>query len=146
MDFGKLDPDFFARAGSYTPHIFRDVYPGIDPKSEALSLKGKTVVITGATGGIGAGLITAFALANVRAMVLLGRSEQKLAERAGLVKQEYPSVQVFTVATDIVNKPDVDNAVSFIGTKLGKADILVNNAGALGSPSPVTESSIGAWW
>lgn len=37
MDFSKLDPDAFAKQGSYTTHITRDVHPKIDPSAPALT-------------------------------------------------------------------------------------------------------------
>lgn len=48
-----LPPDFFVKQQQFVPTIYRDQYPSIDPSSPRLSQAGKTVVITGATQGIG---------------------------------------------------------------------------------------------
>jgi hypothetical protein len=47
------DPDMFTSPFQLTKGMHRDVYPAVDPSSPALSAKGKVVVITGASGGIG---------------------------------------------------------------------------------------------
>lgn len=53
---GSNEPprDYWIHQWKYTPTVHRDVYPAIDPKSPALSQKGKIVVISGASSGIGA--------------------------------------------------------------------------------------------
>jgi FlaA1/EpsC-like NDP-sugar epimerase len=47
-----LPEDFFTTSFQFTEHIYRDVYPSIEPTNAKLSQAGKVVVITGATGGI----------------------------------------------------------------------------------------------
>jgi hypothetical protein len=39
--------------GSFTQGVYRDVYPAINPSQPTLSQKGKVVLITGASRGIG---------------------------------------------------------------------------------------------
>lgn len=50
----SLPNDYFVTSLQFTPHMFQDQYPSIDPKNPALSLAGKVVIITGASRGIGA--------------------------------------------------------------------------------------------
>ena len=47
------DPDMFTKPYQLTKAMHRDVYPSVDPKSPALRVEGKVVLITGAAGGIG---------------------------------------------------------------------------------------------
>jgi hypothetical protein len=49
-----MDPDHFVKLQQFTPTVYRDIYPAIDPKQDSLSQKGKVVIITGASTGIGA--------------------------------------------------------------------------------------------
>ena len=53
MDLATLPDDFFVTLGQYTKTVYRDQYPAIDPRSAALSQKGKVVIITGASQGLG---------------------------------------------------------------------------------------------
>lgn len=146
MDFDKLDPDFFARIGAYTPHIHRDIYPSIDPTSPALSQKGKVIIITGAAGGIGKGISTAFAQSGVRAVVLIGRQQEKLEEAANVLKKNHPSVETLVVPTNIADADQVDSLFSSVRSAFGAVDVLVNAAGVLSTPRPISASSTGDWW
>ncbi len=51
MDFSA--PNGFTVNNSFTKAVYRDVYPAVDPKRPELSQKGKVVLITGASRGIG---------------------------------------------------------------------------------------------
>jgi FlaA1/EpsC-like NDP-sugar epimerase len=48
-----MDPNAFTAPFQATKTLRRDIYPTIDPKNPELSAKGKTILITGATGGLG---------------------------------------------------------------------------------------------
>ena len=89
-----------------------------------MDLFGKTVWITGASSGIGAGLATGFAKAGAR-LVLSGRREAALAEVAGRCDQAKTLVLPFE-ATDLGALPGI---VSRVEDLTGGVDILVNNAG-----------------
>ena len=58
-------------------------------------LQGKTAIITGGSDGIGLGIASAFAKAGAD-LILIGRSGEKLANRAGSLKDD--QVQVRTIA------------------------------------------------
>ncbi len=86
-------------------------------------LTGKTALVTGATGGIGAAIATALhrqgatvALSGTRKAVL-EELAAKLGERA----------HVF--ACDLTDKEQIDALVPSVESALGQLDILVNNAG-----------------
>ena len=48
-----LPEDFFITQNLFTNTFYRDEYPAIKPEDPRLSQKGKVVVITGASSGIG---------------------------------------------------------------------------------------------
>lgn len=49
-----LPENFFVESFRFTDHVYHDRYPSINPSNASLSLKGKVVIITGASRGIGA--------------------------------------------------------------------------------------------
>lgn len=49
----KMDPHAFTAPFQFTKTMRRELYPEIDPTNPELTAAGKTVLITGATGGIG---------------------------------------------------------------------------------------------
>ncbi len=63
MTDSKPDTIFGYRVFSLTTKIHKSVYPAISPSRPALSQAGKTVLVTGASGGIGYAIARAFAAA-----------------------------------------------------------------------------------
>jgi hypothetical protein len=53
MSFDSLPDDYFITSSQYTKTVHRDVYPAIEPTLPALSQKGKVIIITGASQGLG---------------------------------------------------------------------------------------------
>jgi hypothetical protein len=49
-----MEPDHFVKSQQFTSTTHRDVYPAINPKQPSLSQKGKVIIITGASQGLGA--------------------------------------------------------------------------------------------
>jgi NAD(P)-dependent dehydrogenase (short-subunit alcohol dehydrogenase family) len=90
-----------------------------------LGLKGRKVLITGASQGIGAGLADAFAAEGCD-LYLVARSEDKLERVSAQIHERYP-IRVQTLATDLTLSESTDAVMRFAGT----ADVLVNNAGAI---------------
>ncbi|ORX39704.1 NAD(P)-binding protein [Kockovaella imperatae] len=89
-------------------------------------LEGKTVLITGASAGIGASTAKLFAKAGVANLILTARRADKLAE----VKKECEGagkVNVITVEADMTKREDINQILPKAGNI--KVDILVNNAG-----------------
>ena len=120
-----------------------DTYPAVDPRQRPeLSLKGKTVVITGGGTGVGKGLTRAFADAGAAKIAVLARREAVLRE----VKQEVEDVEtgskVTIHATDVTHLASVENAA----LEIGQWDVLVSNAGYLHAIASVTDVDPEDWW
>ncbi len=89
-------------------------------------VKGKVVLITGGSSGIG--LATAQKMAAAGAItVICGRDEDKLKEAADLVASR--GFELHTYPVDIANMDDCDKFVERLLIDFGRVDILVNNAG-----------------
>ncbi|KAL6704518.1 hypothetical protein ACN47E_008147 [Coniothyrium glycines] len=143
----NLPTDHFVKAQQFVPTTHRDAYPAIDPTQASLSQKGKVVIITGASQGLGArGFVPAFAAAGAKAIVLVARNASKLKEVADLVGKSHPAVETLSVPTDISNPASVTALFEKITAKYGHADVLVNNAGVFKAIAPVKDVDHAAWW
>jgi len=86
-------------------------------------LTGKNALVTGATGGIGAGIARAFHKAGAT-VAISGRQVDKL---EALAKELGERVHI--VPCDLADKAAVSKLIDDAVAKLGRLDILVNNAG-----------------
>lgn len=96
------------------------------PRTSRHSFAGQTVLITGASSGLGLSLARAFASAQAN-VVLLARSEVKLATAAQSLG--VPANRFLTVATDVSNRDHVNAAVESSVERFGALHIVVSCAG-----------------
>jgi len=94
------------------------------------SLKGKTVVITGGSSGIGRATAEAFALEGCN-IVIAARGKEGLDETINLCRDL--EVAAMAVPTDVSIAGDVQNLVNKALQFNGRIDIWVNNAGVMAS-------------
>lgn len=99
-------------------------------------LKGRVVLITGGSGGIGRAAALAYAKAGVGAVVLAARRREALDEVAREV--EAMGVRALPIVCDVTRAEDVTALMNQTQTTFGGLDILVNNAG-LGLYGPVAD-------
>src|SRR5262245_29644625 len=96
-----------------------------------LELKGRTVLVTGASGGIGRGLAQAFAAEGAN-VVLASRDEAKCREVAeSCAGRPGPTL---VVASDVTSEASVDALMAATRERFGAVDVLVNNAGGVAYP------------
>ncbi len=96
-----------------------------DPKVTA-ALKGKTVVITGASSGIGQ--VTAFKVAQAGGIpVLVARGKDKLEATKSAIEATGGTAYVFPC--DLSSMEAIDDLAQRLTTELDSVDFLVNNAG-----------------
>jgi len=96
-----------------------------------LGLAGRTVVVTGASGGIGRGLVQAFAAEGCN-VVLASRDEAKCKEVAASCK-DLPG-RTLVVATDVTDAESVAALAERAHAAFGSVHVLVNNAGGVAYP------------
>ena len=90
------------------------------------NVEGKTIIVTGATSGLGWGLSLALAQAGAN-IVAAGRSEGKLDELVAAI--EAGGGAALGVRTDVTSKDDVDGLLNAALEKFKAVDVLLNNAG-----------------
>lgn len=97
-----------------------------------IDLTGKTVVITGASQGIGAAIAEVFAESNAN-LILLSRNEEKLKTNSQKLKAKYHVLDV-----------SQEDQVKEVFNEIKNIDILINNAGVYFT-SPVSEIDSKKW-
>lgn len=103
-------------------------------------LSGKTVLITGASRGIGAAAARAFAEAGAR-VALAARSEEAVAELAG----ELGAERALAIPCDVSRYWEVAAAVDATVKTFGGLDVLVNNAGVVNPIAHLDEADPEGW-
>lgn len=103
----------------------------------------KTVLITGATAGIGKATAYRFA-ADGHRIILVGRREKLLGEIAADLKEQF-NVEVMPLSLDIRSKAAVERILESLPGSWRKIDILVNNAGLAAGLDPVHLASTDDW-
>ena len=90
-----------------------------------LSFSGKTVIITGASAGVGAACARAFAAHNAN-LVLVARGRAGLNAIAKELRQQ---TEVLTVAMDVADTGQCLKLLKKAEAKFGSVDVVINNAG-----------------
>jgi len=103
--------------------------------------RGKTALVTGASGGIGEAIARALAGIGVRVAVL-ARREERLQALATELRAN--GAQVLVCTGDVSKDAEVHGCFERVRSQWSGIDILVNNAG-IGMMSPLTEGSPDDW-
>jgi NADP-dependent 3-hydroxy acid dehydrogenase YdfG len=104
-------------------------------------VKGKVIVITGASSGIGES--SARHLASIGAKVVLAaRRLDKLESIAAEIKASGGEVAI--LKTDVTKQKDLEALVSKAVNTFGRIDVMVNNAGLM-SIAPIAELKVDEW-
>lgn len=122
---------------SASPHLFTTLPTRtITMSAMAKRLEGKTILITGASSGIGRSCAFEFARTAPKdlKLVLTARRADRLAEIAAQIREEVgEGVQVLPVALDVSDPKAVRGFVAGLPEGWREVDVLVNNAYVLPS-------------
>lgn len=110
-----------------------------DLEIKMIDIKGKSVVITGASRGIGADAARVFAAAGGN-VALLARSADSLAALA-----EEIGGNTLALSCDVSNPKAVAAAMLQVQEKFGSLDILINNAGVIDPIARIEDASPESW-
>jgi len=102
-------------------------------------LDGKTMMITGASRGIGAAAARIFAEAGAN-VCLLARSRDKIADLAGQI-----GPKALAIPCDVSRYWEVEAAVRACVETFGRLDILINNAGVIEPIESLAQATPDAW-
>lgn len=101
----------------------------------------KTILITGATSGIGKACAELFAKQGNK-LILCGRREEKL----NSLKEELSKISdVFTLKFDVRNAKEVETAINSLPENFKNIDVLINNAGNAHGLEPLSEGNFEDW-
>lgn len=104
--------------------------------------KGKTVLITGATSGIGRA--TAYLLGKEGYdLILTGRRRGRLVEIKNDLEKATPGIEVSILVFDVRNQSEVETALNSLKDR--SVDVLLNNAGLAKGFSEIHEGSLEHW-
>ena len=95
-------------------------------KKKDSSLKGKVIIITGASSGIGKAVALSLAKYDPK-LVIFARREKKLLQTAKALKRE--GIKLLPLTGDIRNPEDRERLVDYTLKAFGRIDVLINNAG-----------------
>lgn len=104
-----------------------------------MQMDGKTVLITGASRGIGAAAARAFAEAGAN-VALVARSTDEIAQIAGEIGEK-----AIAIPCDVSRYAEVANAVSATAKAFGGLDVLINNAGVVDPIGHLQDADPDAW-
>ena len=112
---------------------------------ESGKMGGKTVLITGATSGIGE--VAARELAGMGArVVLIGRSAEKCEATSAMIRRATGSPAVDYLVADLSSKAEVRRLAAEVKARYPRIDVLINNAGAMFSPRRESVDGVEMTW
>ena len=106
-----------------------------------LGIKGRAVIVTGASRGIGRETARQFLEEGARVMICGRNAETIEKTRAELAKQT--GGEVHAVVADMTKEADIAKLVDAAQQKFGTVDILINNAGQMYSGRFAAMTEIG---
>lgn len=103
----------------------------------------KTVLITGATSGIGRACAHQFAREKYR-LIITGRREDRLQDLKNELEKTN-SAEVLTLCFDVRNQSEVEVALKHLPQAWQNVDILINNAGLAAGKDPIQSGKRDNW-
>jgi len=100
-------------------------------------LKGKYILITGASQGLGRQLAIDFAREGAAGIVIVARRADALERVAASIHEAEPKAEVLMITADLSSEGEIERVVATTLNEFrGRLDVLVNNASSIG-PTPL---------
>ena len=109
-----------------------------------MRFKGKSVVVTGASSGMGRQIAYDFAKEGAT-VVAVARRQERLAELAAQVEADGLPGKILPFVGDVSSRETNDAMIDFAVEQTGKLDVLVNNAGIMDGFEPIGDISDERW-
>ncbi|KAK4162833.1 hypothetical protein QBC43DRAFT_240658 [Cladorrhinum sp. PSN259] len=125
-----------------------DTYPKISPKN--FNLAGKSVLVAGASKGIGKAIAVRYAASGCSKIAIGARSsleDVEKAVKAAAGNAGHPEPTVLVLSLDVCSEQSVKEASEVVARAFdGSLDVLVVNAGYMIEWTPIAEHDAGEWW
>lgn len=132
---------------SLTKIFHNKAYAAIDATRPELSIKGKTVVISGGGTGIGAAMALGFAQAGAANIAIISRRAGPLNETKQKVEAAVPGVKILAVpGCDVSDLKRTKDTFDKIHAEFGHIDVLIANAGYLSRLENIDVTDPDEWW
>lgn len=102
------------------------------------NIKGKKIVITGGTTGIGKAIADVLVSLGGRVLIF-GRDEKDFKNAVADLHKQFPDCEVYGTPADVTKKEDIQKILEIADNELGGIDILINNAAL--AASGITQES-----
>ncbi|KAH9004928.1 NAD-P-binding protein, partial [Lactarius hatsudake] len=124
------------------------IYSAIDPKEAFANqtYRGKVVLVTGASRGIGQETVITYAKAGAN-VAITGCSQETLDKTAAIIHAAVSGAQVLAVPADVRDPTATEAAVQATLVRFGRLDVLIANAGALSNFNQKMGDKVpDQWW
>ena len=101
-----------------------------------MKLKDKSIVVTGASSGMGKAMVELFAKEGA-SVVAVARRKERLEDLAASLKDAPGKVAVFV--GDVSKREDCEGMIDLAVKEFGRLDVLVNNAGVMDDMAPIAQ-------
>jgi 3-oxoacyl-[acyl-carrier protein] reductase len=109
-----------------------------------MGLRDRSVIVTGASRGIGRAIAEAFAAEGAR-LTIVARTEADIDAAAEAIRNAHEGTRVQTVTADVTAPADAARIIEAAVGAHGGVDVLVNNAGGLIARKTISEMSLAHW-
>lgn len=114
----------------FTRIFRRTTYATISPSNSSNTQTGRTVLIIGASEGVGLDIAKAFCEANAKAVIISSRSKAKLDVATASLKQIVPSCDISSIVSDAADIGQIESLWQQLAEAGTLIDVLVLNAAA----------------
>ena len=105
----------------------------------------RSVLITGASSGLGEACALELAKEGKYRLLLCARRLQRLEDLQDKIKLEFPNTPIHIFKLDVRNAEEVETTFKNLPESWNKIDVLINNAGLSQGLDPIQNGEIGDW-